>query len=291
MIIVYSFAMLILGYVLLTLVLAYLVQQHPRRPVVDSPDWGRCQDTILRAVDGGDLEVWRIEPEGTSAGCVVFMHGWGRNRDRMLGRARIFARWGYTAVIHSARDHGNSSPCRFMNALKFAEDIEAVLAWIGAPVLLYGHSAGSAGAIIAAARNPGKIRLLFLEGCYPRTREALMSLYTWANPMFGRLFGPAILGWMNLFYRGGLDKADPCRLARSVEMPVMLIHGAEDRRFPVAFARRLAACFRPGQARLFVAAGAGHSHASRAPDYPAAVKAFLDAHPPGGKALRPDAID
>ncbi len=273
-----TLASLIGGYLLLTLIMTYVVQQYPRRPVVDMPNWGQIEDVTLTAVDGGQLEVWRIEPDGPSRGIVVFMHGWGRNRDRMVGRARIFARWGYTAVIHSARDHGHSSACRFMNALKFAEDIEAVLNWVGAPVLLYGHSADAGGAIIAAARNPGKIRLLFLEGCYARTREALLRLYTWVHPVFGRGCGPAILGWMNLFYRGGLDKADPCRLAREVDVPVMLIHGANDRRFPAAFARRLAACFRPGQARLFIASGAGHSNSSASPDYPAAVKDFLDRH-------------
>lgn len=264
------------GYLLLTLVLTYLVQQYPRRPVVDRPNWGKIHETTLKAVDGGRLEAWRIEPDGASRGIVVFMHGWGRNRDRMVGRARIFARWGFTAVIHSARDHGNSSACRFMNALKFAEDIETVMAWVGEPVLLYGHSAGGGGAIIAASRNPGKIRLLFLEGCYARNREALLSLYTWVNPVFGRVCGPAILAWMNLFYRGGLDQADPCRMAEGVDMPVMLIQGEHDRRFPVAFARQLAACFRPGQARLYVAAGAGHSNSSAARDYPSAVKNFLD---------------
>ena len=257
MAILYALAVLVVFYLLLTLILTYLVQQYPRRPVVDKPDWGRVEDTVLSAIDGKRLEVWRILPDGPSRGIVLFMHGWGRNRDRMMGRARVFARWGFTAVIHSARDHGNSSPCRFMNALKFAEDIESVLDWVGAPVLLYGHSAGAGGALIAAARNPEKIRLLFLEGCYARTREALLSLYTWVHPVFGRGFGPAILGWMNLFYRGGLDRADPCRLA---------------------FARRLAACFRPGQACLFIAPQAGHSSASTSPDYPAAIKDFLDRH-------------
>ena len=276
---IFFFALaLFCGYLAVTLALTYLVQQYPRRPVVDVPDWGRAIDTTLPAVDGKRLEVWRVEPEGPSRGIVLFMHGWGRNRDRMVGRARIFSRWGFTAVMPSARDHGRSSPCRLMNALKFAEDIEAVLAWIGEPVILYGHSAGAGGAVIAAARNPGSIRLLFLEGCYAHTREALLSLYTWVHPVFGRCFGRAIILWMNLFYRGGLDRADPCRLAGEIDVPVMLIQGENDRRFPPVFARQLAACFRPGQAQLHVAAGAGHSHSSTTAAYPAAVKAFLDRH-------------
>ncbi len=61
----------------------------------------------------------------------------------MVPRARMFARLGFTTVIHSARDHGNSSPKKFMNAVKFAEDIEAVIKWVGEPVRLYGHSESS----------------------------------------------------------------------------------------------------------------------------------------------------
>ncbi len=204
-------------YLLFTLFLTYLVQQIPRHPVEDKPDWGNILDTRIPAVDGGSLEVWRIEPGRPSRGTVVFAHGWGRNRDRMVARARYFGRWGFTTIIHSARDHGQSSPRRFMNAMKFCEDIEAVLTWVNEPAILYGHSAGAAGAIIAAERNPDKIKLLFLEGCYADTEEALLSLYRWVNPFFGVVFGPMILFWMNLFYRNRLAAVSPARLAPVVK--------------------------------------------------------------------------
>ena len=151
------------AYLIVTLGLTYVVHQVPREPVKEPPDWGRLLDTRLPTADGGTLEVWRIDPEGPSRGVVLLVHGWSRNRDRMVGRARIFGRLGFSTVLHSARDHGSSSRHRFMNAFRFAEDAEAVLNWIDEPVLLYGHSAGAAGAIIAASRNPDKIRLLFLK--------------------------------------------------------------------------------------------------------------------------------
>lgn len=273
-------AMLVLAglYLLTTLALTYFVQQFPRNAMVDPPDWGLVEDLRLPTADGGAIEVWRIRPRGPSRGTVVFMHGWGRNRDRMVGRARIFAAWGFTAVIHSARDHGKSSACRMMNILKFAEDIETVLAWLDEPVLLYGHSAGSGGALIAAARNPDKIRLLFLEAVFADTYEALMHLYAWANPYFGRWFGPAILFWMNLFYRGQLRRMPPCRLAKEISMPVMIVHGENDRRFPVRFAHELKACFASAPVTLYVASGAGHSTSSATQGYVPAVREFLLAH-------------
>ena len=266
----------LLFYLIFTLFLTYLVQQIPRHPVKDPPDWGRIIDKKIPTVEDKFIEVWRIEPEGTSRGTVVLAHGWGRNRDRMVGRARFFGQWGYTTVIHSARDHGNSSPRRFMNALKFAEDIEAVLQWVKEPVILYGHSAGAGGAIIAASRNPSQIKLLFLEACYANTREGLLSLYRWVNSFFGIVFGPMILCWMNLFYQNKLEAFSPVNLAPLVKMPVMLIHGEADRRFPLKFALTLKQNFAAGQAELYVAKGVGHSDSSTTADYPKTVKSFLE---------------
>jgi len=267
-----------IAYLALTLVFTYLVHALPRRPISDPPDWGSVADHSIPAVDGGSLEVWRIEPESPSLGVVLLAHGWGRNRDRMVKRARIFGRWGFTTVIHSARDHGGSSPRRFMNALRFAEDIESVMQWVGVPVILYGHSAGAGGAIIAASRNPGRLRLLILEACYAETEAGLLSLYRWVNRVFGTFFGPTIILWMKLFYRNRLDEVSPAALAPDVSVPVLLIHGEQDRRFPVAFARQLLGRFRPGQAELHVAAGAGHSDSSLTAGYAPAVRRFLQRH-------------
>jgi fermentation-respiration switch protein FrsA (DUF1100 family) len=163
-----------------------------------------------------------------------------------------------------------------MHAARFAEDIEAVLEWVNEPVALYGHSAGAAGAIIAAARNQEKIKLLFLEACYAHTEEALLSLYKWVNPWFGLLCGPMIIFWMNLFYGNKLESVSPARLAPSLKMPVMLVHGEKDRRFPLKFAQALKQSFLPGQVYLYVAEGAGHSDASLTPGYADAVWSFLD---------------
>ncbi len=270
------------AYLSLSLALAYGVHRYPRRPVQEPPDWGHVTDTRVPAADGGSLEVWRVVPEGPSRGTVLLAHGWSRNRDRMVGRARLFGGLGYTTLLHSARDHGGSSPHRFMNAFRFSEDIEAVMAWEGTPVLLYGHSAGAAGAIIAAHRNPEAVRLLFLEGCYARTRKALASLYGHHIPVLGRPVAPAVVAWMHLFYRFRMDTVDPARLAPDLDLPVLLIQGERDAAFPLAFARELRDAFPAGRAELFVAPGSDHSSSSLTPEYPVAIRAFLERHDPVG---------
>jgi uncharacterized protein len=265
-------------YLTLTLFLTYLLHQIPRRPVQDEPDWGRVKDVQIPTVDGGTLEAWVVEPDIPSRGTVLLAHGWSRNRDRMTGRARIFGRLGFKTVFHSARDHGNSTPNRSMNAFRFAEDMEAVLNWLDEPVLLYGHSAGAAGAILAASRQPDRIRLLFLEGCYARTKEGLRGLYRSVNPVFGLVFGPMIVLWMDIYYRFQMDAVSPERLAETIHVPVLLIHGEKDRSFPLHHAWRLRDAFPEGGAELFVAKGSNHSNSSLDPKYPTAIKSFVSRH-------------
>jgi len=265
-------------YLILTLFLMYLLHQIPRRPVQDEPDWGRVKDVQIPAVDGGTLETWVVEPDIPSRGTVLLAHGWSRNRDRMTGRARIFGRLGFKTVFHSARDHGNSSPNRSMNAFRFAEDMEAVLNWLDEPVLLYGHSIGAAGAILAASRQPDRIRLLFLEGCYARTKEGLRGLYRSVNPVFGLVFGPMIVLWMDIYYRFQMDAVSPERLAETIHVPVLLIHGEKDRSFPLHHAWRLRDAFPEGGAELFVAKGSNHSNSSLDPRYAKAIESFVSRH-------------
>ena len=269
---------IVVVYLMLSLFFTYLAFRIPRNPVIDPPDWGEITGTRIAAADGGEIEVWRIEPGGPSRGVVVLVHGWGRNRDRMVPRARIFGEIGFTTVILSARDHGQSSPHHFMNAFRFAEDIESVLNWVNEPVLLYGHSAGAAGAIIAANQNPEKIRLLFLEGCYAHTKEALRSLYRTYNLVFGILFGPMVVLWMDIFYRFRMNTVSPALLARQIDIPVLIIHGDKDENFPLHHAWGLRDGFPAGRAELFVGKGADHSGCSLTPEYPAAIQAFVNRH-------------
>ena len=269
-----------IGYLLLTLYFTYLVHQLPRKPVHETPDWGEVLDTRIPAKDGGSLEVWRVEPKGRSRGIVILAHGWSRNRDRMVGRARIFGKMGFTTIIHSARDHGNSSPHRFMNAPRFAEDIEAVLHWVNEPVLLYGHSVGAAASVIVASRNTDRIKLLFLEGCYAKTREALLSLYRSYNRFFGILFAPMVVLWMEIFYTNDLDSISPVNLSPNIDLPVMIIHGEKDQNFPLHYSWRLRDSFPAGRAELFVARNSDHSSSSLNPEYPVAIQTFIDRHLP-----------
>jgi pimeloyl-ACP methyl ester carboxylesterase len=61
-----------------------------------------------------------------------------------------------------------------------------------------------------------------------------------------------------------------------IKMPVLLIHGEKDQRFPLEFARTLKQKFAAGQSELYIAKGVGHSGSSTTAGYQQAVRFFLE---------------
>lgn len=272
-------AWIIVAYLAVSLVVTLVAHRRPREPVSDPPDWGTVEDTILDtkpgATDGGLLEVYRVWPEGEHRGVALLAHGWSRNRDKMTPRARTLGEMGFVTVMPSMRDHGNSSKYAFATAGSFAQDIETALNWAGGPVILYGHSAGAGGAIIAASRNPAKIRLLILEGCYTHTRRALFRLYLSLHPAFGLVFGPGILLWMEILHGFRLGPMSPVKLAGKINRPVLLIHGRKDEKFPARWVYQLQKAFPDGRATVAVIPGATHTEAGEKPEAAKAVRDFI----------------
>jgi dipeptidyl aminopeptidase/acylaminoacyl peptidase len=85
---------------------------------------------------------------------------------------------------------------------------------------------------------------------------------------------------MDLFYKMGLDSVSPVRLAPGIDVPVLLIHGSRDQNFPLHHVWRLMDSFPAGRAELFVATDSDHSSSSLTPEYPVAIKSFVDRHLP-----------
>ncbi|MBW1988275.1 MAG: alpha/beta fold hydrolase [Deltaproteobacteria bacterium] len=261
------------AYVLLSLAGAVALHRLPREPVRDAPGWGCVQDLVIPAAGKGYLELWRVIPEKPLPLTAVFVHGLTRNRDMMTPRARVFGALGATTVMASARDHGGSSPHALMDVNRLAEDVDTVVSWVGEPVILYGHSAGAGAAMLFASRRPDMVRALVLESAYPYPWRAFVRFMASTNPVAGRVFGPGVVAWMEILHQGSLARSSPLRLAGELSMPVLLIHGDEDEKFPLSWARRLKRAF--PRACLFVARGAGHADCPRAPGYEAAVRSFL----------------
>src|SRR5262245_7391444 len=105
---------------------------------------------------------------------LVMWHGVGRRGIDFLPLVPALAtRWHLHFVDH--RGHGESAraPGHYF-AIEHVEDALAVLAWLGRPAVLFGHSLGALVVAGAAAKRPELVRAVILED--PPTSSSLTRL-------------------------------------------------------------------------------------------------------------------
>ena len=215
----------------------------PRVVETASPQGLPWREVRLPTVNGKRLFGWFI-PAGERAPALVVMHGWGGNAGMMLPLAAPLHDRGYALLLVDARCHGQSDDDSFASLPRFAEDIDAALAWLaGQPEVdaarlgVIGHSVGAGAALLAASRR--------------RDLRAVVSLAAFAHPagMMRRWlaskriphwpFGAYILAYVQRVIGFRFDDIAPCHTIARVTCPVLLVHGLEDDTVPVDEARQI----------------------------------------------------
>ena len=215
----------------------------PRVVETASPQGLPWREVRLPTVNGKRLFGWFI-PAGERAPALVVMHGWGGNAEMMLPLAAPLHERGYALLLVDARCHGQSDDDTFASLPRFAEDVEAALAWLaGQPEVdaarlgVIGHSVGAGAALLAASRR--------------RDLRAVVSLAAFAHPagMMRRWLaskriphwplGAYILAYVQRVIGYRFDDIAPCHTIARVTCPVLLVHGLEDDTVPVDEARQI----------------------------------------------------
>lgn len=243
--IVFAFCVIILVYFIFAYIIILFLANYPRIPVNEKPDWGEWKEYQIPTNNNKKLECWIVYPKpitevkssNNKKPAIIFIHGWGRNRGRMISRARIYGRNGYTCILFSARDHGDSDKERLgMNIIRFSQDIEACLKWWGKHSIILGHSIGAGASLIVAAKNPELVSAVIAESTPFAFPYSLKYVYRPALRWFTPILLPGITLLTLLKFRN-YSKRDysPLEAASDIKCPVLLIHGKNDQIFPYKY--------------------------------------------------------
>jgi alpha-beta hydrolase superfamily lysophospholipase len=249
---------------------------------------------------GGARLYWRgCRPNGKPCGSVVLLHGWGEHVDRYGALIEHLVSRDYAVWSLDLRGHGRSTGPRghLASWREFREDVHRFLDIVlaqqpDAPLFLYGHSMGGLIALEYVAREPRDIA------------GAILSA-----PALGWTLPPIVLRFAALMARiypslsrgPGAYADDPLRHGRSsvrllteehtamrwtneaaslIRLPLLMLHGTEDRVVPIeacrAFLRRVGS----GDASLLEYEGMGHfPHREKGADkFMRDITVWLDCH-------------
>jgi alpha-beta hydrolase superfamily lysophospholipase len=242
--------------------------------------------------DGIALEAWHVPCPGAK-GLVLLFHGYVASKASLLPEAKILHELGYATLLVDFRGCGGSTgdftTIGFTEADDVTHSMEHALAqWPAEPIILYGQSMGGAAVLRALHKDALRPVAVVIECSFDRLMSAVEARLAEVGSPKRPLAVPLIFwgGVQHGFNGFGFNPAD---YARSVQCPVLLNQGDEDRRVAPADAEAIFANL-AGPKELYWFRGLGHqSYASARPEeWRADVENFLSRYGPNSKAASSD---
>jgi dipeptidyl aminopeptidase/acylaminoacyl peptidase len=235
-------------------------------------DFGaELQDVTITAADGAALKGWFVHPHDYNGNAVILLHGITDNREGVAGYGRLLLEHGYAVLLPDARRHGESGGELATYGVKESDDIHRWVSWIYAhdpPKCVYGFGESYGAALMLqslAAEN--RFCAVAVESPFSTARE--MSYERVSGPLhlgpwFGRTLGrPAIWSavlYARLHYEINLLQPSPLEAVEHSRVPVLLIHGGDDKNIAPRHSQLIAAAA-PDHVELWLVPHAGHTMA------------------------------
>lgn len=275
------------------------------RPWIDEKTQGRRTFHRVKTVDGLSMPVYVTHPAGAAADAklpaVVLVHGGPFVRGVDLGwraEAQFLASRGYRVIEPEFRGSTGYGHRHFKAGWKewghgMQDDIAAAVQWAadqglvdGQRVCIMGASYGGYAALMGPIRHPQRYRCAVSLAAV--TDIDLMYSITWGDigERHKRYGMPEMIGDRDKD-AARLREASPLERVRELKVPVLLAHGAADRRVPIDHARKFATSAALAGTRVetvyYSDEGHGWFWTKNQADFYRRVETFLDQHLGGAK--------
>ncbi len=206
------------------------------------------EDVSFITGDGLALRGWFIprqssgqlqEKESVGAKTIVLLHGYPADKGDILPALSFLAQK-YNLFFFDFRYLGQSEGGYSTAGAREVEDIGAALRYLRTrgirEVGVWGLSMGGAVALMAAPQSP-EIRALVSESSY--SRLDLMTLELYQLPLVRYPLGFLTNLWARVFLGINTRTISPADAARSLTIPVLIVHSKNDEVIPFSHAERI----------------------------------------------------
>ncbi|WP_211748361.1 alpha/beta hydrolase [Paenibacillus sp. Marseille-Q4541] len=220
----------------------------------------------IRSQDGLKLHGVTIEPHPSSHRWVIIVHGYTASHSISTQYIQMFSELGFNLLLIDQRRHGKSEGNYTTFGFKEKYDVEAWIEFInkraGQDCIIGLHGQSLGGGTVLEYLSIAKPCVKFVIADCPysdltelmkyQIRRVKLQAISWFYPLVKR----------RVLKRAGfrIEQVSPLRAVEESELPVMFIHGTEDRFVPThmsedLFSRKI------GFKRLLLVEGAVHANA------------------------------
>lgn len=260
-----------------------------RRLPTAPQELGLATRSFQVACEGGfSMPVWEVSRDpgavdGTATTTprprIVLLHGWGRSRIDSLGRLEPFLIDDAAVYVVDLRGHGDAagqSAAPTTLGTREPGDIDRLIATLPpGPVILAGHSMGSTIAVAVAADGFERVRIRGVIAIAPYdTVESPIGCRLASRELPRGLFVRAAMALLRL---RGVEARSTVDAAGRLAVPLLVIHGSNDRVSPLEEAKAIAAAASTAGCEYVELPEAEHAdHQHRHPDrLETAIRGFL----------------
>lgn len=223
------------------------VEFEKRHPGMSTPaayqmKWDEISITVE---DTLKLKGWFIYSKAKPAlGTIILLHGIGSCKESQLKIASVFSSEGFNTVVYDARAHGESGGTNCTFGYYEVKDVSSFIDSVSerypgsAPYGIYGHSLGASVGIMSAAADKRIVCGVF-EAPFADMKEIVRDYF--AKEIYFRINSIAdgslkaaekIAGFKS-------DKIKPAEMAKTIEKPVMIVHGIQDKNVSALYGKRI----------------------------------------------------
>ena len=198
---------------------------------------------------------------------LIEVHGYHGTALRDFCGGNLLARAaGYNTLVIDQRAHGKSEGKIISLGINEREDCllwaeYAAGRWPGVPLILSGVSMGAATVLMASSLPlPESVRGIMAD-CPYSAPDKIIRKVCGDKGVSGRFFGALIALSGRVFGRFDIRSASPLEAVKQARVPILLIHGEDDRYVPCSMSAEIAAaCASPVRLETFPHAGHGLSY-------------------------------
>ena len=225
---------------------------------------------------GQQLKGWILTPETDNGGAVaVLAHGWGSSHGRMILLAKPLLEAGHPVFLFDIRHHGEAPEARYVTARHFRDDILAATVemkgqYPDRPLVLIGHSMGGSTGILSVTEGAPVDGLVTIAA--PADLFGVWAEHLDKSWLPGKLLVRLLTPFWRIRAKVPFDTLRPEQSVRDLKVPVLIIHGAQDKSVDSSHARILAD---GAGIEALILERAGHNELLGSPEVVAPVLAFL----------------
>lgn len=220
---------------------------------------------------------------GESAPWIIMLHGYRSRAERdFCGGLKFALESGYNVLLVDQRAHGKSRGKYLSMGIKERRDCRMWVDFLlsrypNAQILLYGVSMGAATVLMSAALGlPDAVKGIIADCGYPSPCAIIKTVLRKRHYPVFPLYALIYLGCL-LFGGFRLDSASAAEAMDKCDIPVLFIHGTDDRFVPFDMSLENYRRCRCPEKELLSVPGAGHgmSYMADTPKYLETVSSFI----------------